>query len=284
MSKLTNWGFRGQSDSNWSLKTVFQRKLEDSPFMRVHHPIVLYRREKYILQRFKQHSQLYRGAFPTDDDLVNWLGMIQHYGGPTRLLDFTLSFYIAAFFSMECATGNSAIWAINLDLLSEVIENFGKGFDDINFYDDEEYFEHTRFTNYAISNQLNKDLISFATPENVHERIAIQQGLFIVPLNIGTSFEKNLIATIDEVGEKNKPLDISITLSDKIDFSIFQSWPLIKIILDRDVHDSAMHDLHSMNVTSTTLFPGLDGFSRSFSIFFRSTVDGEFDRTVKSGW
>jgi hypothetical protein len=34
--------------------------------------------------------------------------------------------------------------------------------------------------------------------------------------------------------------------------------------LPRHLHTKALRDLHAMNVTSVSLFPGLDGFARSF--------------------
>jgi hypothetical protein len=51
---------------------------------------------------------------PYDNDAAAWLGLIQHYGGPTRLLDVTGSLYVAFFFAFEPAGDyDRAVWAVD---------------------------------------------------------------------------------------------------------------------------------------------------------------------------
>jgi hypothetical protein len=99
--------FRGQSNSSWGLKSSFERAAEDIESNKW--PIL----EQNMLLEFKRHAHHFLNHVPKDNSLVEWLAIMQHYGCPTRLLDFTRSPYIALFFAIENASSNSAIWAIN---------------------------------------------------------------------------------------------------------------------------------------------------------------------------
>ena len=58
---------------------------------------------------------------------MEWLSLMRHYGIPTRLLDWTHSFLVAAYFAVDDAdkARDCAIWALDFNLIDDEIH---KGF------------------------------------------------------------------------------------------------------------------------------------------------------------
>ena len=108
---LTNenvYAYRGQEDAAWPLATSIEREYSSA---RADHEI-------RMLTYFKRHAEawLQPHLIPRPKfDAFSWLGLMQHYGGVTRLLDVTRSPYVALFFALEPPGPQSrALWAINL--------------------------------------------------------------------------------------------------------------------------------------------------------------------------
>jgi hypothetical protein len=107
----TQWIFRGLPDANYKLETTlervrtrFDKSLTDASVM-----------EKKMIRQFKRQGHLYLENPPKDDDTIEWLALMQHFGAPTRLLDWTYSFFVALFFAVEKSEKRCAVWAINVD-------------------------------------------------------------------------------------------------------------------------------------------------------------------------
>src|SRR4051794_8101362 len=107
----TRWAFRGHSSAEWPLVTSLERLslLGGTP------PGFLGNTEFWILHEFRRRAHILLPSAPAPECHLEWLALIQHYGGPTRLLDFTHSFYVAAFFAVENAVADAAIWGVDLN-------------------------------------------------------------------------------------------------------------------------------------------------------------------------
>src|SRR6185436_15221175 len=101
--------FRGQASQKWGLSTSLERAAELFNFPKEG----LWDQEQRTLYEFKARAHQFIQSPPQDSEHIEWLSLIQHHGGPTRLLDFTSSFYVAAFFAIESANENSSVWAID---------------------------------------------------------------------------------------------------------------------------------------------------------------------------
>lgn len=103
-----NWAFRGHSDAEWPLYSSLSRYLKDYKI----HPQAWAVQEERIGRIFRRKAHLFLDHVPHDQDAFQWLALMQHHGAPTRLLDFTWSPFVAAFFALERATKDAAVWAV----------------------------------------------------------------------------------------------------------------------------------------------------------------------------
>ena len=73
--------------------------------------------EERSLTRFRSEFNLYTRDMERPDKKLSWLSLMQHYGVPTRLLDFSTSPYVALYFAIENLApqkdGDLAIYAID---------------------------------------------------------------------------------------------------------------------------------------------------------------------------
>lgn len=263
--KVPDWAFRGQAKESWDLSTKFEREAKkyssDSYFFK--------NREFFILQDFQRRAHQYVQNLPDRGRYVDWLSLLQHYGGPTRLLDFTYSCYVAAFFATETADEDSAIWAVNIRKFNQQVlkladfEIKGKIYSEL-----VEEYNRVAETIINIKERKNPDIVLLVEPFQQHERISIQQGLFLFPGNIEQTFAYNICSLFEfdfrDLSNKNA-VNIDFSDIEKFDFS---DTSILKIIFPSGLRTKIHMELNKMNITSTTLFPGFEGFARSLSFRF----------------
>jgi hypothetical protein len=71
--------------------------------------------EVKMAQLFRTQAVSRHAACPSEGELGKWLALMRHYGLPTRLLDWTESVLVAAFFALEDANlkdQQGVIWAL----------------------------------------------------------------------------------------------------------------------------------------------------------------------------
>ena len=103
--ELWGWTFRGQQDASWPLSSTLQRSGQEGRKTSV----LLTGVELEIIEAFQRRAHHFLKDPPPSDKRIEWMALLQHFGGTTRLLDFTKSFYVAAFFAVERASTEAAM-------------------------------------------------------------------------------------------------------------------------------------------------------------------------------
>jgi len=225
---LDGWAFRGQVSAAWPLVPSLTRRLEQFSPQRHLWPL----RESRAMRIFRRKAHIHlRDRSVLDDDL-RCLALMQHHGAATRLLDFTKSPFVAAFFALESATEDVAVHALNTPALWQAAPEFDRTL--TRSVIDQRV--PGNFERYFAGNTL--PLVWFGEPSEMDSRLVAQSGLFVLP------------------GVLDQPLDVILEAyggSDKL---------LTKFVLPLSMREEAMRLLYRMNVTYAALFPDLDGLCR----------------------
>jgi hypothetical protein len=221
----SNWAFRGERDERWPLYSSLSRYLRNFGV----DPKAWPEQEGRILRIFKRKAHQFLDKPPGADDDFQWMALMQHHGAPTRLIDFTWSPYVAAFFALERTVADGVVWAMNpagidssratkpLRMDPRVKGNFCRHF----------LPGKNRF-------------IWMGEPHTMNRRLIAQSGTFAVP------------------GVLDAPIEEILSGFD-------QENVLAKLILTNAVREVGMRELYRMNITYATLFPDLDGLAKSLA-------------------
>ncbi|MFB3828515.1 MAG: FRG domain-containing protein [Bryobacteraceae bacterium] len=229
-SPYSNWAFRGERHAQWPLFTALSRYLMDFGV----HPDAWADQELRILRIFKRKAHQHLVQPPALDDDFQWLALMQHHGAPTRLLDFTWSPYVAAFFALERARDEAAVWALNPARLTSGRDRATptrREMDPRLLGNYERYFRHNR-----------RAFIWLGEPHTMNRRLSAQSGTFAVPGKLDVPMEEIL---------SRYPEPESL---------------IVKFVLPAHrIRATGLRELYRMNITYATLFPDLDGLARSLA-------------------
>jgi len=242
----TKWAFRGQG-KDWPLKATIER-LVSKPGVA----------EDYAMREFRRRVHHYTAIAPHRDDDLEWLALMQHHGAPTRLLDWTRSAQIAAFFAAESSNSSApfvrnlpeppppfVIWAVDTDALNAEAKemlSLTSGTD----ISSPEVFRKIFWSQPAD----DLFLVMAVEPYRVNERLTIQHGLFLLGNHPLFPFHNCLANLLLHAKNQGRPS---------------AGW-LHKVEVASGVRADVLRTLDKVNINSTTLFPGLDGFCRSLQV------------------
>ena len=225
------WYIRGQSSESWRLQPSLLRHLGEIPVERALG--IEFGATRRFMSQYHLHSPT-DGVDKSKWGPIAWWMLMQHHSSPTRLLDWTLSPYVALYFAVDqCPDNDGAVWFFpSFELGAITANHFGKLEDS-----SQERLE-------------SRDIKAVypVEPTQHTERSASQQAVFTVCTHV-----------LADHGEA-----ISEAFASQED-----RYPLNKVIVPAGLKDQFLSKLRTMNITASSLFPGLDGLGRASRDYIR---------------
>jgi len=258
--KQSKFIFRGQS-AHGNLKTSLERAFVEFAVEGDDRRKL----EKKLIRSFKRKAHHYLQDVPEHSDTLGWLALMQHYGAPTRLLDWTYSFWRAVHCVADKNTPKVEVWAMDANWFNgqteaELRKSIGKQSEDCDksrvlsaldhVNDEEDYkgeFANSRseVVQFIMDCQALPPSVYNVTPFELNDRVIYQQATFVMPGDITKCFMQNL----EPYGNECKD-------------------HLYRVVteLSQDERKKVIKELYNMNINEAVLFPGLDGFARSLRL------------------
>jgi len=236
------WLFRGAM-ATWNTESSLERACRQWGVALDGMPTV----ERKLLREFKRHPEV-RGLVGDPDDDLEWFAIMQHYGTPTRLLDWTYSPYVALFFALSALLNKpgshpnedpkAAVWAIRSAWFDEMLP---KRLDASERRKLESYTEKRDgpWFRALFVEPPRPAFVCTVNPMHLNQRLSVQQGMFLCPGDVSQTFEDNLAA----LG----------SLTDRSNARSF--------VIPRNMLGEWLERLHQMNVSARSLCPGLPGYA-----------------------
>ena len=225
-----SWIFRGHSSVDRKLECSLWRALKELPVPESSYVV----REKDVLKTFKSCAHHYLNQLPGEDEILEWWSLMQHYGAPTRLLDWTYSPYTAAFFALEMAVErDSCVYGLYIANVKK--HNKQNGIKELEY----DY----------LAKRKHAPFVGLFSPRLKNQRLISQQGVFTVQSVIDRTLDDVLEDYPGQPGkDKGKGLVKFVFKGNASSFGDYISF------------------LHRMNITNASLFPGIEGLSRSLRL------------------
>jgi FRG domain len=218
--------FRGQANKCWGLEPSFMRTLGGSQM----DPQVVVGLENEALKAFSSKAHLFVSPplLAKVRTIPCWWALMQHHNAPTRLLDWTTSPYVAAYFASRHGgvDADGAVWCFCKRKLRSRFTTLPpfESPEAPGWYEDK----------LALGEEGVVAPLEFTYPSS--ERCAAQQGKFTMSFKASEQHD-----CIEQIGTEY----------------------VRKLIIPREIKPNFLLRLQEMNITGAALFPGVDGLGES---------------------
>ena len=248
-SKEATLWFRGSGRATYTLSPSIHRHATISA------PEKIIELETQVMDRFNQRSVPFLSK-PLDKK-NDWevLFFMQHYGIPTRLLDWSENPFIALYFALTSASykivskkreyeEDACIWVLDPVIWNqESLKDFSYKNGILSV---EEHFVNSFKPRTPYENIREKPVGIFGTHNS--SRIVSQRGVFTV-------FGKKLKPMEDTYVDDNFPQDC-----------------LIKLVIPKDKILALLNSLTSLGITDSVVYPDLEGLAKEVRRFYKFDV------------
>lgn len=230
--------WRGQSDSRWSLNPSLLRLLDKNTTPEK--AVII---EQAMVARFLSEAHLHSEINAEHcNDYLKCLTIMQHHNAPTRLLDWTLSPFVAAYFAVESNWDkDGAVYFVHVQDFIEHVSDTYVAF---------EAFPLATLLSQCVDPLAPMDVLPIL-PEKKSTRMVAQQGVFTMSLQILCDHA----AALDDVCKNIQGTKGGDTYR--------------KVIIPKEKKPEFLRMLKSMNISASSLFPGVDGLGRSIAELIR---------------
>jgi hypothetical protein len=253
-SEIRPWLYRGQSD-DYPLMTTIERALARWGIPLTYATGIEFQAIREFRRRLRE-PEYHR----VQDDTLYCLALMQHHSAPTRLLDCTYSPFVAAAFALEHGIFRPdgtrvrpVVWCFNgawceleakRKLPLSKLALIGRRNNDLR-RNDETFLPLYQIKSTRTTDPPKWKFVKNENPLHLNERLTTQQGAFLCPSDLGSSFMDNLKEMDNWDDRANvRKLYLDLTKAEARRFS---------------------RGLKDMNLSCASLFPGLDGFARSIN-------------------
>ena len=274
--RSAEWIYRGQGDVLWHLESTLQRVLKEDRWQN-ELPGSIKNVESEMIGEFRRSAQ--EKGLPLFPDDVDCLACMQHYGMPTRLLDFSGNPLIALYHALSGAMKKRgryprfSLYALREDYLlgTQFIANERfverTGFRSSEIEHDRQIANWTLGTNRDGNRKpemADEKKILCVYPRFANKRSDAQQGLFLMPVKLGGEFEADIRQSLG-LGDEDRARCVTCSrLREMIETepAVIDDIVSLRFDFKGGLRSDVVELLSLANINHKTMFPDSEGLAK----------------------